>query len=181
MSEHDNNDNNGLRVEVINLSYSLESNQQSLFPWEKHNNWKKKSIQLLSNISFIVEKGELCGLMGSSGAGKSTLLDMIANRKLSGSWSGEILMNGRRRGRWFNRDVSYVLQDDIHLPTLTVEETVTFSVNARMAEGTSSAARRERVDFLLEKMGLAEIRTAFVGDSFHKGISGGEMKRLSIA
>ena len=30
-------------------------------------------------------------------------------------------MNGKRRGRWFNRDVSYVLQDDIHLPTLTVE------------------------------------------------------------
>ena len=51
----------------------------------------------------------------------STLLDMIANRKLSGRWSGEILMNGRRRGRWFNRDVSYVLQDDIRLPTLTVE------------------------------------------------------------
>jgi len=148
MSEHNNNDKNGLRVEVINLSYSLESNQQSSIPWEKHNNWKKKSIKLLSNISFIVEKGELCGLLGSSGAGKrymyayifnailymdlpiylhnfffilSTLLDMIANRKLSGSWSGDILMNGRRRGRWFNRDVSYVLQDDIHLPTLTVE------------------------------------------------------------
>ena len=50
---------------------------------------------------------------------------------------------------------------------------MTFSVSARMAEGTSSAARQERVDFLLEKMGLAEIRTAFVGDRFRKGISGG--------
>ena len=70
MSEHNNNEKNGLRVEVINLSYSLESNHPYSFPREKQNNWKKMSIQLLSNISFIVEKGELCGLMGSSGAGK---------------------------------------------------------------------------------------------------------------
>ncbi len=73
MSEH-NDYKDGLRVEVINLSYSLESNEQSSFPWEKQKNWKKKSIQLLSNISFIVEKGELCGLMGSSGAGKRYVL-----------------------------------------------------------------------------------------------------------
>jgi len=46
-----------------------------------------------------------------------------------------------------------------------------------MAEDSSSAARRERVDFLLEKMGLAEIRNAFVGDRFRKGISGGGLGR----
>ena len=79
MSEHNNNEKNGLRVEVINLSYSLESNHQSSFPWEKQNNWKKMSIQLLSNISFIVEKGELCGLLGSSGAGKRYMYAYIFN------------------------------------------------------------------------------------------------------
>ena len=63
---------NGLRVDVINLSYSLESNQQTSLLWGKQHN-SKKLKKLLSNISFTVEKGELCGLMGSSGAGKRFL------------------------------------------------------------------------------------------------------------
>ena len=106
---------------------------------------------------------------------------MIANRKLSGFWTGEILINNQFRSRTFNRDVSYVLQDDIHIPTLTVEETIYFSAATRMPEGTSASAIKERVDFLLGIMGLTEVRNNYIGDPLHKGISGGQMKRLSIA
>lgn len=106
---------------------------------------------------------------------------MIANRKLSGLWSGDVLVNNEPRSRLYERDISYVLQDDFHIPTLTVEETIYFSACTRMPEGTTELQITERVRFLLDIMGLIEVRNSFVGDSLYKGISGGQMKRLSIA
>jgi len=50
-----------------------------------------------------------------------------------------------------------------------------------MPEGSTTLAITERVKFLLDMMSLIEVRNSFVGDSLHKGISGGQMKRLSIA
>lgn len=41
--------------------------------------------------------------MGSSGAGKTTLLDVLASRKTVGVIGGEILINGRKPGREFQR------------------------------------------------------------------------------
>ena len=107
----------------------------------------------------------MCALMGPSGAGKSTLLDLIADP----------------RSPWFNRESAYVLQDDAHISTLTVEETVEYSAWTRMQEGTTVQQRKARVQDLLALMGLDHIKDSYVGDSFNKGISGGQLKRLSIA
>ena len=106
---------------------------------------------------------------------------MVASRKLSGMWSGNVFVNNEPRSKWYERDISYVLQDDFHIPTLTVEETIYFSACTRMPEGSTTLAITERVKFLLDMMSLIEVRNSFVGDSLHKGISGGQMKRLSIA
>ena len=67
------------------------------------------------------------------------------------------------------------------MPTLTVEETIFYAAWCRMMEGTSSEQIQERVDLLLEMMGLNHVRNSIVGDAMHKGISGGQLKRLSIA
>jgi ABC-type glutathione transport system ATPase component len=56
----------GVRLDVINLSYSLKINN--------------KLKALLKNISFRVYPGELCALMGSSGAGKRYMLKNIVKR-----------------------------------------------------------------------------------------------------
>lgn len=123
----------------------------------------------------------MCALMGPSGAGKSTLLDLVADRKLVGVWSGEILVNQHPRSPWFNRDSAYVLQDDVHIATLTVEETIKYAAWTRMPEGTPIEQRDARVRHLLEMMGLSHVKNSIVGDAMHKGISGGQLKRLSIA
>ena len=123
----------------------------------------------------------MCALMGPSGAGKSTLLDLIADRKLIGVWSGDILVNRHPRSLWFNRESAYVLQDDVHIATLTVEETIRYAAWTRMEEGTSVEQRELRITKLLEMMGLQHVRSSFIGDAMNKGISGGQMKRLSIA
>ena len=111
----------------------------------------------------------------------STLLDVIADRKLNGNWSGNIFINRSYRTPTFQRETAYVLQDDVHMATLTVEETIFYAAWCRMLEGSSHEQIRERVDLLLEMMGLDHVRNSVVGDAMHKGISGGQMKRLSIA
>ena len=67
--------------------------------------------------------------MGESGAGKTSLLDMLAGRKTVGELGGEITVNGRPRGKDWQRISGYVMQDDLMLPSLTVRETVLFSVS----------------------------------------------------
>ncbi|CAM9157731.1 unnamed protein product [Ectocarpus fasciculatus] len=157
----------GVELDVKNLNYSVIVN--------------KKTRQLLRDVTFHLEPGEMCALMGPSGAGKSTLLDMIADRKKIGMWSGQILINQRPRSLLFNRNSAYVLQDDVHIATLTVRETIVYAAWTRMPEGTPVAEREERVNFLLDMMGIGHVKDSIVGDAMHKGISGGQLKRLSIA
>lgn len=99
----------------------------------------------------------------------STLLDLLANRKLVGNWSGDILFNHGPRSRFFNRDSAYVLQDDKHIAQLTVEETIRYSAWVRLPEGTSIEFREKRVNALLDMIGLSHVRNSIVGDAMHKG------------
>lgn len=112
---------------------------------------------------------------------RSTLLDLIADRKLEGKWSGEVYVNGKFRSKWFNRQSSYVLQDDFHLPMLTVEETLYYAAWTRMDEFTTKQQREKRTELLLHLMGLNHVKNSRVGDELNRGISGGQLKRLSIA
>lgn len=100
---------------------------------------------------------------------KSTLLDLLANRKLSGNWSGDILFNHGQRSKFFNRDSAYVLQDDKHIAQLTVEETIRYSAWVRLPEGTSVEFREKRVAALLDMIGLSHVKDSIVGDAMHKG------------
>lgn len=109
------------------------------------------------------------------------MLDLLADRKLIGEWSGDIHFNGGPRSKWFQRDSAYILQDDLHIPTLTVRETITFSANVRLPEGTNNEMIEERVNLLIDLMGLEHIQHSLVGGHKIRGISGGQMKRLSIA
>ena len=156
---------NGAQIEVIDLSYGLPKGKK----------------QLLHNINLLIKPGDMVALMGPSGAGKSTLLDLIANRKIHGKLSGQVLINGKTWSKSFHRETAYCLQDDMHFPILTVEETIRYAAWTRMPRGTSAEAMEERVDLMISMMGLSHVRQTRVGGSHVKGISGGQMKRLSIA
>jgi ATP-binding cassette subfamily G (WHITE) protein 2 len=106
---------------------------------------------------------------------------MLADRKLVGSWSGEILVDGKPRTDDFRLRTAYVLQDDVHIATLTVEECVYYAVWTRVPSLVTHETRQQRVDVLLKMLGIDHVRKSIVGDPMRKGISGGQMKRLSIA
>jgi ABC-type multidrug transport system ATPase subunit len=141
--------------------------------------YKVPTKHILKGISGRVHPGEMCALMGASGAGKSTLLDVIAARKSKGEISGQILFNGEERSIGIMRQTAYVMQDNVHIPVLTVRETLQFAARLRM-DMLNEKVREARVQKVLDMLGLDHVSDTLVGGEDIRGISGGQLKRLSI-
>eukprot|EP01033_Poteriospumella_lacustris_P010357 gene10357-7362_t len=136
-----------------------------------------RSVTLLDGVSGDVAPGEMCALMGASGAGKSTLLDVLAARKTTGRVAGVVRYNAERAPA----ALAYVLQDNVHLGLLTVRETIHFAAQLRLPETWTDAAKRRRVSTIIDALQLRDVADSRVGDEARRGISGGQLKRLSIA
>lgn len=136
---------------------------------------------LLKHVTMTVLPGEVAFVMGPSGAGKSTLLDALAGRIKKGIMSGHIYFNGRPRDADFYANSAYVRQDDVHIPNLTVEETLYFAARLRLGDEYTDNERRLRISAVSDLLGLNTCLVSMVGDAGIRGISGGQLKRLSIA
>jgi hypothetical protein len=75
---------------------------------------------------------------------------------------------------------AYVMQQDVLLPTLTVRETLQYSAELRLPSGTSVEERERVIEEVILQLGLKECANTPIGDSVHKGCSGGEKRRVSI-
>ncbi|KAJ2846578.1 hypothetical protein J3B02_004372, partial [Coemansia erecta] len=142
-----------------------------------------KSVRrILHNICGNVYPGELVAIMGSSGAGKTTLLNVLSGRVQGGRLYGEIKFNGAKRNpHTFKRMLSYVEQDDLMFPQLTVEETLTNSARLRLSDTKyTDDQKRERVETVMRQLRLTHVRHSGIGGFGGRGISGGERKRVSI-
>ncbi|EGC34470.1 hypothetical protein DICPUDRAFT_153305 [Dictyostelium purpureum] len=144
----------------------------------------EKELTILSNVSGVIEKGEMTALFGPSGSGKSTLLDILAKRKSTGSITGKLLVNGKELGDAYKKYCSYVTQEEILLETSTVEETLKLHADLRLP-GMSDNDKWKRVYQVLQDIGLtkkakSKIGGVLPGGMVLKGLSGGEKKRVSI-
>ena len=74
----------------------------------------------------------------------------------------------------------YVFQDDILLSTLTVREALYFSCNLRLPISVSRKEKIEIVERVMKELRITEIADRKIGDSFSRGISGGEKRRVKI-
>ncbi|KAJ2480790.1 (ABC) transporter [Coemansia sp. RSA 2131] len=88
-----------------------------------------QNVEVLKGISGIVRPGEILAILGASGAGKSTLLDILSRREKCGKVAGKVLINNRDlindvTPEEFHRMSGYVDQQDIHVATATVYESV---------------------------------------------------------
>ena len=80
----------------------------------------------------------------------------------------------------------YNAEDDFHHATLTVEQTLDFALDTKVAgklpAGLSKSKFKEQIVTLLLKMfNIEHTRKTVVGGPSVRGISGGEKKRVSIA
>uniref|UniRef100_A0AAV1TAD2 ABC transporter domain-containing protein n=1 Tax=Peronospora matthiolae TaxID=2874970 RepID=A0AAV1TAD2_9STRA len=158
--------------------YTLQWRNLSLKTVTKSRNQVEEKI-ILSNVSGCAQPGELLVIMGPSGAGKSSLLDCLSGR--NSAVQGDVLLNGHPWSDTTKRFASYVMQDDLFYPTITVKEHLVFQANLRMGKTVSQKQYRQRVDDVMEELGLQKCRDTLIGGISLRGISGGERKRLSFA
>ena len=94
---------------------------------------------------------------------------------------GEMRLNGAKYDNAeLKRIAGYVMQDDMLNGYLTVEETLMYTAELRLPRGFTNKQRKERVQDVMEDLGLSHVHNVIVGTPLKKGISGGERKRLCV-
>ena len=138
--------------------------------------------QVLSDVTFSLEKGDFTGIIGPNGAGKTTLLRVILG--MTEASGGRVLVDGEplNRKALHNKDraaIGYVPQKlviDPDMP-LRARDVVSLGLDGhRLGFGFPSRQRRELVDAALADVGADGYADARVGE-----LSGGEQQRVLIA
>jgi len=162
-----------LVVDDLQMHFPL----RSILPWRV-----PRVVRAVDGVSLRVAAGETLGLVGESGCGKSTLARCVL--RLIEPTRGRVLLDEEdltalpeealRRRR---RDIQMVFQD----PTASLNPrlSVAATVDEPLALHTplAGAARRERVDEVLEEVGLG----AGLRDRYPHQLSGGQRQRVNIA
>ncbi len=135
-----------------------------------------KGRKVVDDISLKIAQGEVVGLLGPNGAGKTTTFYIIVG--LTNPDSGQVLLDGvditnfpmYLRAR---EGISYLPQEPSIFRKLTVEENIMAVLETRPLRADR---RRERLEELIEDLGLQQVRR-----SFGYLLSGGERRRVEIA
>ncbi len=131
-------------------------------------------IKAVDDVSFSVEKGEFCVIVGASGSGKTTALNILGG--MDNATDGDVIidgevvtaMNNKRLTEFRRHDVGFVFQFYNLVPNLTALE------NVELATEMSNDALDPAT--VLEMVGLGDRL-----DNFPSQLSGGEQQRVSIA
>ncbi|GAB7355524.1 hypothetical protein MBLNU459_g6007t1 [Dothideomycetes sp. NU459] len=140
---------------------------------------KGEPRRLLDHVSGFVKPGTLTALMGVSGAGKTTLLDVLAQRTTMGVITGDMFVNGKPLDGSFQRKTGYVQQQDLHLETATVRESLRFSAMLRQPKSVSKQEKYEYVEDVIKMLNMEDFAEAVVG-SPGEGLNVEQRKLLTI-
>lgn len=151
-----------LKVENVSKSYSAP----------------RGTLEILSEVSFSLSRGDAASIMGPSGSGKSTLLYVLG--ALEPPTSGSVTLNGqdpfqlnpRQLAAFRNKEIGFVFQDHCLLPQCSVIENVL--TPTLVSEANADHADRARA--LLEEVGLRDRL-----DHRPAELSGGEKQRVALA
>ncbi|KAF7560816.1 hypothetical protein G7046_g3310 [Stylonectria norvegica] len=135
--------------------------------------------RLLTDVFGYVQPGELTALMGASGAGKTTLLDVLASRKNIGVIGGDVLVDGLKPGKQFQRSTSYAEQLDLHEPTQTVREALRFSADLRQPYHVPISERHAYVEEIITLLEMETIADCIIGTA-EFGLTVEQRKRVTI-
>lgn len=138
-----------------------------------------ENVQALKSVDLTIEKGQMVALKGRSGSGKTTLLNLIGG--LDRPSTGRVSFFGQELNRLSDAEltrlrrnrIGFVFQSFALMPILSAYENIELPM--RIA-GVPGKARAERVDELLEMVGLTK-------RAKHRAfeLSGGEQQRVAIA
>jgi putative ABC transport system ATP-binding protein len=137
------------------------------------------SVEALRGVSLSVAQGEFLAIMGTSGSGKTTMLHLLGG--LDKPTSGEVIIDGVNISRLDDEQATltrraktgFVFQFFNLIPLLNVAENVALPF---LIAGQTLADRRDRIDELLELVGLAD-KAGHRPDQ----LSAGEQQRVALA
>ena len=131
------------------------------------------AVEVLRDVSFMVNDAQTVALLGPSGVGKSTLLRVIAG--LVDPDTGGIFINATDVSQIapHRREVGLVFQDNALLPHLTVSGNIAYGLRQKRLPRRD---RARRVADLLTMMRIENLRDRKVDT-----LSGGEAKRVAVA
>lgn len=160
-------------------------------PIKKMLGFGKKGVEttILDNFKGVCKPGEMILVLGKPGSGCTTFLKTIANQRYGYTGvTGEVLYGPFTAEEFapYRGEAVYNGEDDVHYPTLTVEQTLGFALDVKtpgkLPAGITRQQFKEKVITTLLKMfNIEHTRKTIVGNSMIRGVSGGERKRVSIA
>ncbi len=139
----------------------------------------ESKVRALNGVSFTIEKGEFCAIVGTSGSGKSTLLNMLAG--LEKPTKGKIVIAGEHMEtknenqlvKFRREHIGFIFQSFNLLGTMNALENVAMPLTF---QGMPKEKRMKRAEEVLELVGLSKHKN-------HKPtqMSGGQQQRVGIA
>ncbi len=137
-----------------------------------------EGVPALSDVSFVVDKGEFVFITGPSGAGKTTLLKIIFCAEHADE--GQIILQGMNTFRlkpstipYLRRNMGFVFQDYKLLPHKTVFDNITLALKV---VGAPRGEIDRRAYLVLKKVGMEEKRHLTPPK-----LSGGEQQKVAVA
>jgi zinc transport system ATP-binding protein len=141
--------------------------------------FRYNSIDVLSSVSFSVEKGDYVGLVGPNGSGKSTLIKAILGLVVPSSGSISLLgaapeaMKGREKIGYLPQKMTFF---NPHFPA-SVRETVALGlVSEKKFPKKLDQNDEEAIERTLRLLGISDLKRKMIGD-----LSGGQQQRVFIA
>ena len=136
------------------------------------------ALDILSDVSLTLKRGDAVSIMGPSGSGKSTLLYVVG--ALEPPTAGTVTLDGqnpfrlreRELAAFRNKEIGFVFQDHCLLPQCTVLENVLTPTLVAPPNGDDA----QRAHALLEEVGLGDRLTHRPAE-----LSGGEKQRVALA
>lgn len=141
----------------------------------------KRQNNVLKNVSFSIEEGEMVAVMGPSGSGKSTLLYTVSG--MDQLTSGDVSFCGKKLDELKKdelselrlNDMGFIFQQMYMLKNLTVLDNIILPAVQSKKNSESRSETAERGRKLMNKLGIADI-----ADNDINEVSGGQLQRACI-
>ncbi len=175
-----NESKNGYSIQFKNITFShVEADEV------KNEKKVKNKIKALNDVSFQIQEGEVCAIVGRSGAGKTTIINLLL--RAFDPDKGEILISGIELKKLHlekYRQKVGIVEQDVVLQNTTLRDNILFGMSEEenkkwTDEKLIQLAKLTRIDQFFDRLGDKPFETV-VGERGVK-LSGGQRQRVGIA